>query len=1783
MEPINEENDSIFRDNGQISQNGTAIEIVGDESENTTDATVNNSTFDYPDEEGSNNEFSQEDDDEEYETENEDENENENVSENNIPRETVTINMADIGSAFLPPYIPILNQDQLNNLSEAITSNRRTINLPNDIETGLSSQYVMKSSKKVLIPEYFSNFDKYRIQPINVIISKKENSISQQLKRKIGKPYGNIIVFRHDIKIDQWDNQGWLTTGDFNAEMELTEDDIMTRSVIVQSMMDNVLSILKTENINSEELDNKFKSYLQNVPNGINYVISVMLENSTWTFDPMKKFIWIYLMMACYYEPRAIKYIIENESFSKELVHKSDSFGVSPILIACKSTSPDTFIELNKYGLITNSALNVKHRSGVTPMIALFSNWNVFEYAIKLIPNFETICDKPFEGFNKIMPIHIACAESEQVAKYMIENSLVTNKSFNAIYEGYTVCMLSAIFNPLLFPVILESDLCTEEILKIEHHIYGNIVMITALHNRPLLSYMLVTQKLTKSMINQKLQNTTNILFELADSHTSFVELIESNLIDQGDEIFTYLNGDNETIFNKLVKENLDSFKYLLNSNKVNSDMLNIGQKSCLITAIETLSIDAINAILDSKLFNQNMLLKCNENNQNAIMMILQLSANSGFDISEVLPKLYKYVNAELITQKANDNLNTLAYIAIRDPKKFNEIIEYDFMKANNYQLLRNALSEKYMNDITMLCAICCMSSDIESLSKILQHYAITADMLSVKFKNGLNILLEVAKYRQDLIVDIITSDKCTSELFNQVDSYGDNLILKFIKNIDEFDEISELIFDKIITSKYITKNHINNVDKEGNTLLILASTRSEKILKKVLDSEYFNIELFSKKSRNGDNCFIAACKSNNMAIIKTIGDHKSFTKKMYTIKSVISALESSDEIRDYVLNHNFNNEKTLLKSVKEWIYEYNMKPNIIRSILSCKYMTKDVLLTKNKHGINMLAYAMVDDFELAKSIITSDFCTYELFSMLDEKGRNILNFFGGFEGLAELIVDSPHFKTELLLTINKNGNSPLEKMLMDNLIDEASYIMKSDKCNIDVLKLASNNTNIICSMSTYGIEDIILSLPYVTADDLLITDNNGKTALHNAIAIVDDDGTYASVNKILSSEKCSSKLLEAVDKNNDTFLMLNYEILEGVLKCNHCTKDLLYKTNNRGMSILTILCANAPSMIPLILNDERVGQDILLMTGPNIIDPISLSMTLYNTALDELLNSEKCSDQVINSINGLGTTALLLGVFKNNYVNVEKLLNSKYDLSVSFDHKDKDGRTLLMYATAYDANIFKLLFTSKYTNMERMIRGDVYNHNVMIHALSNSLEITKLIVESQYWVTDLQKYRDIDDDFLLLYPYRKPEIVEYLMASGKCTTEMILMTNKVGMNCSHYYAKNSSESLQYLLDSELCTPEVLMQQDYLGNTPLHYACKLNQESAVIILKSKHFNQLNLMIQNRMKQNPFMIALEYNKPIAKMMYDMGLITKEIVVQADKEDNTVAHYAIRFSETIARKIIKSDYFKDIIGLRNLENYTLIMMASKYNGKLVKDIIATKLCTNDMMFSMHSDYGSCLTIAAQYQPVAIKHILDWEDLDRKIIYSYDDHKDFVQIACQMNAESVKYIVESERNLSEFIEGKNIIIAAKYQPRALEYILKSKYGSPKLFDIYVDEQNCVDVSFHRQPMSLVKILESEHSTHEIMNREDRTTGYRLIHKLNRIYDSVNSLDDITKLELTKYKNEYCDDTSSKFICQVCYEYEKLVVFQCGHSCCVGCGFNIDKCHICRKRIEVRNCIYD
>ena len=234
---------------------------------------------------------------------------------------------------------------------------------------------------------------------------------------------------------------------------------------------------------------------------------------------------------------------------------------------------------------------------------------------------------------------------------------------------------------------------------------------------------------------------------------------------------------------------------------------------------------------------------------------------------------------------------------------------------------------------------------------------------------------------------------------------------------------------------------------------------------------------------------------------------------------------------------------------------------------------------------------------------------------------------------------------------------------------------------------------------------------------------------------------------------------------------------------------------------------------------------------------------------------------------------------------------------------------------------------------------------------------------------------------------------------------------------------------------------------------------------------------------------------------------------------------------------------------------------------------------------MLFSTHTDYGSCLTIAARHQPVAIKHLLAWDKLSWQLINTLEDHKDFVRIGCIYNAEAVKWAIESDIDISKFMNNISgepaIILASKYQPIAVQYILESKYGNADMLEFERNSRVCLDDAFDFQPKALKYIIESKHSSPEYLNREDYT-GYRLIHKLQRIYPNISNIDEVKNNTLTQCDNIQAGEDDSQ-ACRICYTYKTRVFFMpCGHTACVGCSFKLKKCHQCRELIQSRNIIF-
>jgi hypothetical protein len=256
----------------------------------------------------------------------------------------------------------------------------------------------------------------------------------------------------------------------------------------------------------------------------------------------------------------------------------------------------------------------------------------------------------------------------------------------------------------------------------------------------------------------------------------------------------------------------------------------------------------------------------------------------------------------------------------------------------------------------------------------------------------------------------------------------------------------------------------------------------------------------------------------------------------------------------------------------------------------------------------------------------------------------------------------------------------------------------------------------------------------------------------------------------------------------------------------------------------------------------------------------------------------------------------------------------------------------------------------------------------------------------------------------------------------------------------------------------------------------------------------------------------------------------------------------------------------------------------MHICKYNGKLMKLVLENNLTSNDMLYLGHMDFGSCLTIAAKFQPLALKYLLDWKELDWKIIHTFHKKKNFLTIASKYSPIAVKYAIKSPIDLHELIYCNSnetpFVNACRYQPDAVKSLLNSKYGSLSLILWKIDEKTCLDEAYDCQPKSLLNILKSKFGN-DLLNLED-DRGYRLIFKIKSIFSHVNKLEDVEKISLTHYHNQVTKEYKNQ--CEICCTYKKVVIFfPCLHMTCVGCAFKLKNCPKCRSVIDKRKIIFD
>ncbi len=1586
------------------------------------------------------------------------------------------------------------------------------------------------------------------------------------------KGYPSISKIMHDVPvpINSFNHDVWILNGDFQPEGTIISED---QTILVTSLFDELINIINKNCIHNDELDENFMEYLKVSADAVQTIMTLMFERN-WDFDPMNKFIWIYVSLACRYEPRAIKYLMKSSYFNNNIITAKDRRGYSPLYHA---------ITNEKFDIIMFDSYLTKEN--LTDMVSYsLVNLKTLEYIL----NKESLIGQ----LNCSMILLESIAFKQDAAQIILKSKTMSADILNKKDDqGVTSLIYSIIYLPSIFNDLLESEFCTSELVNEVVLGYGTILDVITKYEPKLIPVILNSKFMEKNILNNKY-----VFMNIYDNKDGLNEIINNQYYDP-DMFLSWLPSLN--ILTEYAFNNLETFKLLIDHSKINQNLLivcdSINDVNSIILGAMT-NITILKIIYESSYWNDNFL-KQKYKSMNIIMLLLKSNNNEALELVKELYKK-KAITMELMLDIDSNDMNTFCYLCLYFPEIAIEIINND---PELHQYVKYTLKILFYNLYT--------KKNYELIESLISKVPITQSMINEIddiYKN--NFFMESIIFNINLSLLLLKNNLINQETLTHTNIDKDNaltLLLKHSKKKQKAYNAMKKIFDTGLINYEIINNR--NIRKESP--FVLACMLGNNCTKLILESEYFDMSTFANKTHDNQNCFTFACKSGEIGIIKLLCDHQLFTQEMFTsydslgIPYIYYAFTTSQETIKYIINHKYCNTQILNDSYKLLLLKHNIISTQLECILDSIYCTPETLLYENMDGNNCLAIiAHKNNIRLMEKLLNSNKFTLELFFHQNHNKTIFLDYVRDNK-LMKLIVNSPKFDSSILSIKDKDNTTILTRLMLSHEYEILKTIIESGKCSSDdIINKTNYNDSILFNMFNLNfdiIETILLHVK-LNPEDLLLKDKYGNTCLHRYAHSAFDkiSGNYfkqeeivnilEKASKILNLDICSTELFLSKNNDGDTFLLINPYLLNAILNSKYCTKELLKSINNSGTNIFNSICISHNHLFGIFVSHPLFDSSFLLNSEIGSLTKTKINMLSYicikslGDMLNILMESPHMTDDVINSTDEAGFTPLAYAVMTHSIMIIKILLNSKLNLEKTFDLTYPNNKSLLMLAANTSTEVLALLMESKYINENMLYTSDMYSHNIVIYAVNHSIEMTKCIMESTYWNDNLIYHCDIDDDYIMIHAGKKPEIVEYLLEKIPSAYTLVTMKNKINMTCAHYYAKVNSKSLEILLKSPKCNNDLILQKDIFGNTCLHIASKYNQESIVIITESQFATEELILIQNKDGLNALMILLLENKPSIKLFKKFG--NKKLLMQKDKDGNNLLHYATRHNTKLLKIILSMDYCdSEVLNERNNDNMTCHMYACKYNGDSIQYLLDHPNTTNDMLYIGHADYGSCLTLASRYQPLAAKALLSWDKLAWKILYSIENKENFFDIACKYNSDVVKYALESKHDLSEFIDtGIPFYYACKYQPDAVKYILASEYGSRDMIFKTVDERVCLDEAYEVQPKALMNILTSKYGSEDLLFHEDEK-GYKISYKIAKVFDDIATFDEIKNIKLASYDNILADDDDTD-VCKICYTYKPIVIFSpCLHMSCVGCAFKLRKCHKCRTKIQNRQVKYD
>jgi hypothetical protein len=977
---------------------------------------------------------------------------------------------------------------------------------------------------------------------------------------------------------------------------------------------------------------------------------------------------------------------------------------------------------------------------------------------------------------------------------------------------------------------------------------------------------------------------------------------------------------------------------------------------------------------------------------------------------------------------------------------------------------------------------------------------------------------------------------------------------------------LNTIIYNPTMTSvllPYATEESFKHVDNQGYNIIHLAAAFANvDTVKAIMDCKWWSVDLITQSNINVLECIIhnpdkevctlfetivsnlnvdykksfsEAVKNNNLQVVQMIGNNSLFTGAMFSKNIISKCLFNTETINPEIVKYVLNHRHCTINRVKYILQHTNKLQSHIKTFF--KNITESSL------------FLSAASIELMKMVVGREFLIFELATINPEHFNKVMLENEGVSQIINLVSRKNSLAGRAKLLSLVNDNYLLQVIKKNNIQPELIYNLPS---SIISGICAKGNYNLVNEINDHYNNIDLYEIPIdnqhfnLVFKSILNLENYDATILNKYLLT---DGLNDNALYYIKNNRRVESILSFLVKRQDyaTFVNTIHEIILAVINSNKFSGRLLFF--NETLFELMVPDINIINAILGKITDNPTIEHILLkfveLSNSQMVDLI-LSKTKINIEESRILLSvddDNIFKSILHQLSNISYYTLNTLVRSNNIDQVQMILESKIDLTPIFIFVDPHGNNIITLTPTY--NMYKILTKSKYYKPE-LLASNKAGRSVM----SNPNILNGLI-------TDKGK--------ALLTKFKNE--IAYMLADNQVT---------------------DLDNIKYLL-TNIIKKEDVLNDYFVHNIPIKVLSMIKDEDILSIKNKEGQNVLFRHIQD---------IPAIKKAIGKKIFD------KLVIQATNKKKNILMYMLKTKsnveslyENITAKALKT--LKEQVDYKG-RNYTFFVREVKYfvddktvdfsgKGPLYYDIIKRKgVLFSSFKFnpSMLDILGeSALAILCKYAPQVFKQAINCDSLEWRHI---NKGKNMIKNIIKYNELLMLPLIESCHDISQLIPTI-FTDAIRYSPYVLEKILTSKYMEHSLLEICsLDEMHCLEIAFNYQPRSLLLLWKCKHITSKIYNLEN-SIGYSVVTEMRQIYKKLKNMSVQEILEssaLTQYKNVpiWNGDTDSKFVCDLCYLYEKNVRFdKCNHTCCLGCGLKLEKCHLCRQEIEKKTVIFD